>query len=446
MAGFARMDITPEMGIGLSGYYIPRRAEGVLDALQINALALACGEARCVLISLDNCGTAPTQVYDRCRERAAASVSLPADAVFIACTHTHTGPYWSHADDPLSETYARFLEGRIADAASMAVGDLKPARMGTAVGQAPHVAFIRRFRMRDGSIRTNPGANNPDIASPIGEVDDRVNVIRFHRDGGDEIVLVNFADHPDSVGGSKISADWPGFARRKVEKAFDGVRCILFNGAEGDVNHVNVHPEGGDENDLSAGFDDVPRGYGHARHMGNVVAGAVLQVYDKVLWQDVDRLAAAMRTIEVPAHLPSQAELARAEVIAGLHRAGRDDEIPFKGMELTTVVAEAERMLKLRNGPASFRMPLSAVAVGEAAFIGVAGEPFTGIGRALKAAKGWRLVLPCCITNGYEGYFPMREAYDEGGYEARSSKYAPGVAELIISEGLALLDQLRRDA
>ena len=63
-------------------------------------------------------------------------------------------------------------------------------------------------------------------------------------------------------------------------------------------------------------------------------------------------------------------------------------------------------------------------------------EPFTGIGRALKEAPGWALVLPMCITNGYEGYFPTREAYDEGGYEARSSVYAAGVAETISAEGL----------
>ena len=69
--------------------------------------------------------------------------------------------------------------------------------------------------------------------------------------------------------------------------------------------------------------------------------------------------------------------------------------------------------------------------------------PFTGIGRALKDCPGWALVLPCCITNGYEGYFPMREAYDEGGYEARSSVFAAGVAERIIDEGLGLLESLR---
>ena len=98
--------------------------------------------------------------------------------------------------------------------------------------------------MKDGSVRTNPGVDNPHILHPIGDVDERVNVLRFDRES-DSLVLVNFGNHPDVVGGCKISADWPGFLRNTVEKALDNTKCIFFNGAQGDVNHVNVHPPGG---------------------------------------------------------------------------------------------------------------------------------------------------------------------------------------------------------
>ncbi len=444
--GMGRLDITPILGIGISGYYVPRRAEGVLDPLEANALAVGCGEDRLLLISVDNCGTASTAVYDRCRARVSAATGVPAESVFISATHTHTGPYWEDSDDAATQGYTDWLEARLADAAKLALDDMRPARMGWAVGRAPDVAFIRRYRMKDGGIRTNPGVDNPDILEPIGEVDDRVNVLRFEREGAADVVLVNFGNHPDVVGGCRLSADWPGFMRRRVEKALDGCRCVFFNGAEGDVNHVNVHPSEGFRNDLAHDFDDVDRGYGHARHIGNVVAGAVLQVYDKVCWQDVNRLNGRIRLIEVPSNLPKPEELETARKYAALHRAGRDAEIPFKAMELTTVVAEAERMLRLEHGPASFKMPLSAAAIGDVALIGVPGEPFTGIGRALKEAPGWALVLPCCLTNGCAGYFPMREAYDEGGYEARSSVFAAGVAEQIIREGLALLGDVRKKA
>ena len=443
-AGFARLDATPMLGIGLSGYYVERRAEAVLDALEVNALALSCGQTRAVLVSVDNCGLTDKETMRRCVRQVCEATGLAPEAIVIAATHTHTGPLWQEdAQDERAAEYARALRRRIADAAKLALCDLRPARLGCATAWAPRLAFARRFRMKDGSIRTNPGVGNPDILEAIGEVDERAHVLRFARERAPEIVLVNFGNHPDAVGGSVISADWPGFVRRGVERVYPGVRCVFFNGAQGDVNHVNVRPAPGETNDLHPDFDDVDRGYGHARHIGDALAGAVMQCYAKAAWQEVERLACAQRTIRVPANVPTPQQVARAREYARLHREGRDDQIPFRGMELTTAVAEAERMLRLEHGPKQFEMALSAVAVGEVALVGMPGEPFTGIGRALKQAPGWRMVMPLCIANGYEGYFPMREAYDEGGYEARSSIFKAGVAELIVAEGRALLEQLR---
>ena len=106
---------------------------------------------------------------------------------------------------------------------------------------------------------------------------------------------------------------------------------------------------------------------------------------------------------------------------------------------LTTVVAEAGRMVRLENGPDFFPMIFSAIAIGNIALLGVPGEPFNGIGKGIKAVEGWDLVLPCCLTNGSEGYFPMEDAYAEGGYEARSSNFKAGVAEKIIAEAKEIL-------
>jgi hypothetical protein len=83
-------------------------------------------------------------------------------------------------------------------------------------------------------------------------------------------------------------------------------------------------------------------------------------------------------------------------------------------------------------------MTLTGVALGSIALLGIPGEPFTGIGVGLKKAPGWDLVLPTCLTNGTNGYFPMQDAYDEGGYEAKVSRFKAGVAEHIIAEGIKL--------
>ena len=441
-AGFSRVDITPMLGIRVCGYYVERRAEGVLDPIEINTVALACGEQKAVLMSADLCFMSEADATE-IRRYVSEKTGLPMAAIVIQCNHSHTSPEISqNPEEPLEVQYFGLLKARAADAAQMALADLQPAKMGWGIGHAPNIAFIRRYIMKDGSVRTNPGVNNPDIVGPAGKVDDEVAVVRFDREK-DTIVLVNFADHPDCVGGNLISADWPGFARRRVEKALDNTKCVVFNGAQGDVNHVNVKPQGGDLNDMFMDFDDVSRGYGHARHMGNVVAGGVLQAFDKVKYVEADSLRYLNHIAYAPSNKPAPEEMEEARYLYKMHQEGRDAELPYKGMMLTTVLAAATRKIKLEHGPDSFPLELAGVAVGNIAFVGMPGEPFNGIGLGLKAAPGWDLVMPACSVNGGENYFPMRDSYEEGGYEAGSSIYKAGVAELLIEEGKKLLASLR---
>ena len=158
---------------------------------------------------------------------------------------------------------------------------------------------------------------------------------------------------------------------------------------------------------------------------------------------EVDSIRFDQKQIYVPANLPDASDLPEAKRINALHSAGRDAELLYTGMMQTTVVADAARKVRLENGPDAFQMPLSAIAIGPVAMFGIPGEPFTGVGRALKEAEGFEMVLPTCNTNAKEGYFPMLECYEEGGYEAGSSNFKAGVAELIIESGLELLETLR---
>ena len=448
-AGFARTNITPMMGIPVWGYFIPRNAEGVLDELEINAVALKSGDDCAIMFSADLLYV-DTYICEKCKKLIAEKLSIPEEAIFIHATHTHTGPYLNpnsvqgEKDKTLVSEYQAFFIHRIIDVAEAAVADLKPAKMGYAVSKAENIAFLRRFIMKDGSVKTNPGVNNPDIVRPVGELDESVNVVRLDREGANSIALVNFADHPDVVGGSKISADWPGFFRRTLEKVLDGVSAVMFNGAQGDVNHVNVHPTGGYLNDMFMDFDDVARGYKHAEYMGRVVAGSLLQVWDKVEYVDVENVNFAQTVITVPSNRPDPSELPEARKINDLHNAGRDDELPYKGMMLTTMLADARRKVRLEHGPDSYDMRLSAVSIGDIAFIGFPGEPFNAIGRGVKAeANGWRLVIPCCLTNGSVGYFPSTDAYVEGGYEARGSSFKEGIAERLVENSVKLLDSIK---
>ncbi len=447
--GYAEVNINPPLGIGIAGYYVPRFAKGFLDDLKACALALSLDGTDILLISVDNEGiTKP--LADKFRTAIEKASGVPARNVFLSTSHTHTGPLaeptvaFPAPEEPIAQ-YQDFLARRLGDVAVLALADRKPAKMGFAVGHAPdRIAYIRRYKMKDGSTMTCPPVGDPNIDHPIGTLDQRVNVLRFDREGGESVVLVNYGLHADTINGELLSSDFPGWMRRTVDKALDGVKCVFFNGAEGDVGSTHVFPEGGDMNDTEISFDNEMKSPGMARFIGRALAGTVLQVYDKVEYIPVETLQVLHNTVSVPANIPDPKDLPLAHKYNDLHKAGRDDLIPYTAMELTTVVAEAARMCRLENGPDTFALELIAVRIGDIAMVGIPGEPFTGIGIAVKEAPGWKCILPCSMTNGHEGYFPLRDAFDDGGYEARSSVYTGDVADCLIRGAHSLLEKLQK--
>ena len=98
-AGFARVDITPPLGTPIVGYFEERRAKGVLDNLEANALAISDGERTAVLIAADLLGIEGVAFNAALRGRIAAAAGVPADAVYEkhhnwmdAQSHSHHCP------------------------------------------------------------------------------------------------------------------------------------------------------------------------------------------------------------------------------------------------------------------------------------------------------------------------------------------------------------------
>ena len=451
-AGFARVNINPMRGMGLAGYYAVRVSEGIHDDLEATVLALRAEETTVLLVSADILWF-PTPVAHRYREAIAKATGLPKEAILLHSTHTHNGPFldaptagapYPEGHDALVDEYRSFLGHRLTDAALAAIEDLSPARMGFAVGRAENLAFVRRFRMKDGSVRTNPGFSNPDILAPIGTVEERATAVRFDRENKNDILLVHFGNHPDVVGGRHFSADWPGFARRTLETALPGTSAVFFNGAQGDVNHVNVNLTQTDYPDKVRMSFGGGKGYEHARYIGRALAGSILKVFDKVMYRDVDSIAFLEKTVAYAANKGTPEQLTEAHRIVELYNSGRSDELPYKDMERTAVIAEACRMVRLENAADEFTMPMIGIRIGDIAIVGAPGEIFTDIGRGIRGAEGDRfsLVLPLCLVNASEGYFAMQDDYDAGGYESRSSSYKSGTAEKMIEDGRAILADL----
>jgi len=437
-AGFCRLEITPPFGARLSGYFHERLADGIIDPLQANAIAFTDGERTAAVVCLDIIGINQENM-DIIRHRAAEKNGLDYEAVFVACTHTHTGPEINKGRlFEIDPAYNEYLFNRISDAISLAIRDMKEATLEMARSEAKGISFVRRFRMKDGSTKTNPG-NDPDVVGPIGTPDETVQLIKVVREDAPDIAIVNFQVHPDTVGGNRFCADYPGFVRRILEGALQsekggrGVHAVYFNGAQGDTNHIDIHAT-----------RRLPSP-GHTEHMGRVIAGAVLSVYSYTTPIASDKVYYGQKVTNVPSNRGTPEQVAAAKELVKFHK---EDPVKFsqvyKGMMHATVLGEANAWIRHEFGPDFFGLYLTSVGVGDMAFVGLPGEPFTDIGRGIKNGSAFPVTIPCCCANGYQGYFPMADAYAEGGYEARSSNFKAGVAESLIETGVALTKEMKK--
>ena len=439
-SGFSRTVITPPLGTPICGYYERRLTKGVLDDLYIAAASFEDDGVKAVIITVDVC-LLSTEQCNYARKLVAEACGIDEKSVFINCSHTHTGPIIGtkkNAFQDGSKSYDDFFYSTMAKTAKAAFVDMKESTLSVGSGKAEKISFVRRFRMKDGGVQTNPGVDNPNIDHALGTPTDTVKVLRVDRDGGDDLLFVSFGTHADSVGGELISGDWPAFVRETVERAVPDVKCLFLLGAQGDVNHINPAPTAGDRKGLEYdSFDGVPRGYEHAKHMGRKVAAAALGIMDKTEPIASKGISFGSKAISIPSN-QDNARLPEARKISDLYKAGRAHELPYEKMELTTVVAEANRIVMLENGPDAFPFVLSALKIGDFVLAGLPGECFVEIGRTIERENGGDSVFVCCLTNGGDTYFPTSSAYDEGGYEARSSRLKKG-GDKILTDGMAEL-------
>ncbi len=441
--GFSRLCINPPLGTPITGYFEERYTKGILDNLYVSSIAFDDGETKAVVITIDALMFSKKQC-DYMRSVISEYTKVPFDGIFISCSHTHTGPLYDydhitkiHGD----KAYDAFMINQMRDSAAYALNDLKESNFSIGESKAEKISFIRRFRMKDGSVMTNPGINRDDIECPLGTANDMVKLVKIERENADDIYIVNFGVHPDTVGGEYISADFPGFVISTVENALPDVKCVFLNGAQGDVNHINPFPNEAEKKGTFIDFDGVPRGYEHAKHMGMKIAGVVLGICQKTENVSSEKISYSSSIVTIASNAEND-KIEEARRICELHNTDRDNELPFEAMELTTVVAEAARIVDLYDGPKSFDYCLSVLKVGGIAFAGLPGEPFTEIGKRIEGCSPFKSTLVCCLTNGGDTYFPTSSAYDEGGYEARSSFLKKGADNILVCGFQKLFEEL----
>src|SRR5688572_9379664 len=218
-AGAAAVKITPPTGAPLAGYYYNRAAEGVHDDLYAKALVLE-QEGTKVAFVVSDLISLSRPIVEQARKLVAESAGVPGENVMISATHSHTGPVLrggsmrtaaQGGEEDIAVRYAEELPKLIAESVKLAAERVTNATLSAAFEHEDRLSFNRRFFMRNGTVAWNPGKANTNIVRAAGPIDPDVGVLLVQTPDAKAAIAtyVNFAMHPDTVGGLQISADYP---------------------------------------------------------------------------------------------------------------------------------------------------------------------------------------------------------------------------------------------
>ena len=225
MIGFNKQNITPEEQVPLSGSANRGLSAGMLDYLFATCLAISDGENTALIFGMDiQNAYSPTPNW---RNAVSRATDIPEDRIQICFTHTHSAPN-TGSDEASIGRYNTMVSDRMVKAAKEAIKDLAPAQAAVASIETENMNFVRRYIMNDGSLfGDNWGSSASGIKSHETEVDNELQVIRFTREGGDDVILANFQTHSNfTIGDVQISSDVAGAFRDALEKK-SGVEAAL---------------------------------------------------------------------------------------------------------------------------------------------------------------------------------------------------------------------------
>jgi hypothetical protein len=399
LVGSAKVDITPELPIRLSGYG-SRTTETDRIETRLHARALAIGsdaQKPAVLITVELIG-----IGEETSEAVAAALrtqhGIERARVALCATHVHSGPavsdvlpYMFSQDLPADqvariERYTTWLRTKLVEVAGKALADRKPARLAWSEGRTDFAA--QRRVVVDGKWK-NFGV------TPGGSVDHALPVLRVADDRGTvRAVLTSYACHCTTLDGrdNVIHHDWAGDAARRVEEANPGAVALVAIGCGADAN---PNPRG------------LPAVAGHGEKVANEVARL---------------LAGPMR----PLGPVTMANFRRIEL--DLDHAVTRDELQARLAPGSRVQASypAKKFLEQLDAgrplPRAVPYPVSTWMFGDdLAMVFLAGEVVSEYSLRLRRELDGRRLWVNAYANSVPCYVPSKAMFAEGGYEVDGS-------------------------
>jgi len=382
-----RADATPDLGEPLI-WVTP--ATKVVDPLWAKGVVIDDGNNKYVVCALDWCGIGGS-VHRLFREKIATAAGTDVSHVMVQTVHQHTAPYIEGDAYKLFDNALRMSDrylAKVTDGIARAVREARFVRfdrIGTGEAAVEQVASERRI-LENGKVLTRYSGAGKDprmAALPEGDIDTHLKTVTFAR-GKKAIARLHFyATHPQTwCCDGKVSADFVGAAREKVERA-DGAFQVYFTGCSGNVT-VGKYNDGSVEarGKLAARLEQGMRAS---------IAATEWKPAGAPVWRNAPLALEPKPPLDLP---------------------GKSGQEVYRAAIPTAFAARKE---PLATGSLQF---------GDVHMLFLPGEPMLDFQRYAQRSGGFVAVA------GYgdvaPGYLVTDRAYEQGGYEPSASSARPG--------------------
>jgi len=403
-AGVAKVNITPELPIWLSGYAARTKpAETKHDDLWAKALVLEDADGhRAVLVTMDLVGIDRALSVDVCQGIMEA-YKLPRSAIALCASHTHSGPvirgnlmpmYNLDANQSRRITeYKADLTKKLVAVVGEASNALKPAKLASSIGEAKFA--VNRRNNPEGQVDKLRAEGQLE-----GPVDHELPILTV-RNEADELVAIvaGYACHATVLSDYFISADWPGAAQSEIERRHPGVTALYFLGC------------GGDQNPLPRRSIDFVKKYGEE------FADGVDAALNSQLTPVAPKLVTAYEEFELAFdRIPTRSEL----------QDSAESDVPGEVRWAKFMLDELDRDGKLPTAYPAY--PVQAWKLGDdLTWLFLGGEVVVDYSLRLKVELGQGKTWVASYSNDVMGYIPSRRVLGEGGYEGGLARYPYGL-------------------
>ena len=451
--GFARVDITPPVGIYHRMWGAARhdRATGVHRPILGDVLVFgpvdAPGEIRLVRAHVDLVGLVARQ-HAALVDSLSVAAGVEQDRVDVTYSHTHSSGWYAPdrfemPGGELIEPFLKDVEKKLAQACGEALAGVREVLITYARGHC-NMAADRDYR--DEVFGGYVCGYNPE-----GKGDDTLLVGRIcDGEGGTAATVVNYGCHPTTLAwkNTLISPDYVGAMREEVERV-TGAPCTFVLAPCGDLGPRDGFvgdPEVAEKNGRQLGFAALsvmmsmgPPGTDF-EYQGPVISGATLGTWAYVGFGDgrsrgVSVVSGGVHSVDLPMKKQPDRE-ALLKDLARWSEAEREADAAGDAPQARSCGARVERarrwLARIANLPPGETYPyrFSVYRMGDAIWVTCGGEPYSFLQVELRRRfPGFVILVSPLAGNVQVAYLLRKDAYGKGLYQEEPSSLAPGSLE-----------------